>query len=106
MEKPDPADGQKRILAIVSLPLGIYIPAGVTVTIDKTLTFSGQLLDCRVEQGCRATFELFPPILDAMKRGQKISFAVIDGPDRRGLTFSYSLKGFTNAYGRLERKLS
>ena len=102
---PDTAAKDGNIVGIVSLPLGLYIPGGVNVAIDKKTSFKAALVDCRVQEGCRAAFNMTSAITDAMKRGGNISFSVVDGRSRRSLSFNFSLIGFTVAYDAFRKTL-
>jgi len=86
------------VIAIASLPLGVYIPSGVAVDVDDDMVFKAQLLECREDEGCRAAFDLRPKILDAMKKGNEMTIAIVDGRTRRAISFNFSLQGFTAAY--------
>jgi invasion protein IalB len=87
-----------NVVALVSLPLGVYIPSGVAVDVDDDFVFRAQLLECREDEGCRAAFDLTPEILEEMKMGGKMSVAIVDGRSRRTISFNFSLMGFTKAY--------
>jgi len=94
----------QREIVIVMLPLGIHIPAGVTVQIDKTKPFKAELVDCRVDEGCRAAFDFTSEMQSLMKGGRQISFAVIDARNKRKVTFNFSLMKFTDAYKEFTEK--
>ncbi len=99
-------DGQDAsVVALVSLPLGVYIPSGVAVDVDDDFVFRAQLLECREDEGCRAAFDLTPEILEEMKMGGEMSIAIVDGRSRRAIAFNFSLIGFTKAYGEFAARM-
>jgi len=99
-------DGQDaNVVALVNLPLGVYIPSGVAVDVDDDYVFRAQLLECREDEGCRAAFDLTPQILEEMKMGGEMSVAIVDGRSRRALSFNFSLMGFTKAYGEFAARM-
>ena len=93
------------VVALVSLPLGVYIPSGVAVDVDDDFVFRAQLLECREDEGCRAAFDLTPEILEEMKMGGEMSVAIVDGRTRRAIAFNFSLMGFTKAYGEFAARM-
>lgn len=96
---------EKRIIGVAVTPLGIYIPAGVTMRVDQKSPFKAELIDCRSEQGCRAAFDLNPSLLKVFEHGKTVSVSVIDGQNRREVTFGYGLDGFAEAYKAFLKKL-
>jgi len=93
------------VVAIASLPLGLYIPSGVAVDVDEEMVFRAQLLECREDEGCRAAFDVKPEILEAMKKGKQMSIAIVDGRTERAIAFNFSLIGFTKAYEDFSAKM-
>ena len=102
--KKEAANLQYEVVAFAGLPLGLYIPSGVTVKIDDKMTFRAELLDCQAKEGCRAVFMVQPATIDAMSSGKNLSFLIVDGSSRRALSFNYSLQGFAAAYADFLKK--
>ncbi len=103
-DKAKGASSKRQIRAMLLLPLGLYIPNGVSVEIDKSMSFKANLIDCDVKEGCRATFEVQPATLGAIKRGGKIMVTIVDARSGQSIHFRFSLKGFTAAYTEFLRK--
>jgi invasion protein IalB len=97
------AEDQRQIVVVV-LPLGIYIPAGVTVQIDALKPFKAELIDCRANDGCRAAFDFTMDIQSLMRKGRRISFMVIDAKNQRQISFNFPLVQFTSAYREFAEK--
>jgi invasion protein IalB len=80
----------------VGAPLGILIPAGVSVQFDAQKARSMQLVDCD-RSGCRAVLPLPAAQLDELKKGQEISVSFVDSKSGKKLVLKGSLKGFGDA---------
>lgn len=107
-------DGQRRSLlaitvgyqgpnkvptAILRVPLGIYLPAGLT------LEFPGAkpvriVLEICAPNGCVGAAALSPEMLDAMRKGDRGKVALQDNR-RRTINIPISLKGFTAGFAAL-----
>jgi len=95
---------EHRVIGIATVPLGIYLPAGIEVKIDDKPLLA-ELVDCTTEQGCRAAFNVDAATLDALKRGKQLALTVQDRRNDRYVTFSYQLDGFGEAYDEFLRRL-
>jgi invasion protein IalB len=94
-----------NLVAFANLPLGIFIPAGVTVDVDKKHEFKAQLLECNTGQGCRAVFEVQPKLLDLMKKGKTMSVVILDAQNKRKISFHFSLADFEKSYQKFTAKM-
>ncbi len=101
----DNTRSKRQIRGFLLLPLGLYIPNGVSIDIDKSMSLKANLIACDVKEGCRATFEVQPATLSAIKRGGKIVITIVDAKSRKSIHFRYSLKGFSAAYTEFLRKI-
>lgn len=93
------ADAQADVA--VSLELVPYLPAGVTLGVDKGLARKYQFLFCAPATGCLAQPNLSPEDIEAFKGGDVLNmrFAVVSQPTKIAtITSPVSLKGFTAAY--------
>ena len=84
---------------LIVLPLGILLPAGVTMQIDGGAEIPLQVERCE-RQGCRIERLLEPALLNQLKGGKeaKVFFEVYDPQgERRRLGVPISLLGFTAA---------
>lgn len=94
-----PADATRTEL-LVTVPLGLSIPAGVSYDIDGTRPGRLDLVTCD-RGGCLATASpLAADALSAMQGGQKLNiiFASADG---QPITLAMSLAGFTAALQKI-----
>ena len=84
----------------VTVPIGVYLPAGVGVEIDGAAIgrFGYEL--CSPQGVCVATAFLNDDLLTKFKSGGASKFYIKDVRGRDGI-FDLSLKGFTKAYGSL-----
>ena len=89
------ADDEKIAVGIFVMPLGIYLPPGLTLQVDD-----GQIYEMAIEicglKGCRVRFSFDENLLNLFKRGAsaKITFS---GSDQKPIKVPVSLKGFTAA---------
>lgn len=91
---------------IAMLPLGIHIPAGITVAIDDKNKFRAILLDCTVKEGCRAGFDLKGEIKNKIEKAKKLTFNVVDGRNKRKISFHFSLNKFSGVFKEFEKKVA
>jgi len=87
-------------VAIISLPLGIYLPPGIGLKVDE-----GEPVRVPVEVcdggGCRTGITLKDPLRASMKKGVTALILVQDG-SRQSAGLPISLKGFTAALNALQ----
>jgi invasion protein IalB len=91
--------GSSDLGLLVMLPLGILLPAGVTLQIDGGAEMPLQVDRCE-RQGCRIEMLLKPELLTRLKSGSqaKVFFEAFDPQgERRRLGVPISLLGFTAA---------
>lgn len=89
-----------KTVAIIMLPLGLHIPSGIKVSIDKKISFNANLIECKTK-GCRAAFDANEKILTHLKNGEKFYIRLVDSTSRKSLQLTYSLKGFSKTYASL-----
>lgn len=89
------ADDAKTAVGIFVIPLGIYLPSGLTLQVDD-----GQVYEMAIEicgqKGCRVRFSFDETLMNIFKRGSaaKVTFY---GGDQKPISIPVSLKGFTAA---------
>ena len=92
----------KPMLASLTVPLGVNLPAGITVWVegDEKAVRRPPLLFC-VRTGCEATMRMDEVMLTAFRQHLSgvLSFTMVDG---RQVALPISLRGFTNALTFLE----
>lgn len=72
------ARAPKGFVAIVSLPLGVYLAPGLELRIDKGKPYKILFETCN-QAGCHAGFPLDGPVLAAFRRGRQAEFRVWTG---------------------------
>ena len=86
---------------LLTLPLGIFLPSGVVLKVDK-----GQRIDAPVKictaKGCETGIPLDDVLLRTMKWGLVARIAFLDGITRRQITVPVSLMGFNAAFRSLK----
>ena len=90
--------------AVLVLPLGLYLPAGVKLVIDNG-TPMDLVYDRCFAQGCTARATLSTTLLNSMKRGN-VAQVVIREAAERDLILKVSLSGFTAAHKALMTKVA
>jgi invasion protein IalB len=92
--------GEENLLgALFFVPLGIRLPPGLTVQIDKNEPIRLQIERC-TSKGCQAQIALAEPFLSLMKAGSggEVTFEDATG---RLVAVPFSLQGFTAALAKL-----
>lgn len=80
----------------VSVPLGVALSSGTTVTIDHDWPMSAPYTLC-LSSGCIADFEAGPALIDKLKRGHSLEVRAITNKGSE-ITASLPLVGFGEAY--------
>ena len=88
--------GHKTERFLVTVPLGMAIPAGVHIKIDENKPIKIKYSFCHVA-GCVAETAMTPDFLKQMKAGKKIVIATI-GISGKPIGFPVPLNGFGKAY--------
>lgn len=83
----------------VTLPLGVHLPPGLTLQIDKGQTYELAYEVCS-RSGCHVRFSIDAKLLDAFKGGSSAEIAFYNNARKR-VSIPVSLKGFTVALGQL-----
>lgn len=92
-----PPDGLPTVL--VSLPLGIALPPGITVQIDSGSPAIFPIERCEPD-GCRASFKMRDATVQQLSQGRQLRLTFYDG-ERKPLKVSLSLTGFDAAFKAL-----
>jgi invasion protein IalB len=92
--------GATEPVMIVSAPLGLFVPAGISYSIDGA---SPQILPIQTcdQSGCFASQPVTQEMLGAMFKGQKLDIA-FSNMNQQAITLPLSLVGFTAAYDRIK----
>lgn len=90
----------KQPAAILTVPLGVYLPAGLTLTVPNAKPVRIVIEAC-LPKGCRGAVALNDELLDALRKGDKAHVALMDAR-RRQINLPISLKGFTKGFAAVQ----
>lgn len=92
-------DGNEKPLLLITAPLGILLPMGITVEVagHETIRIPVQRCDAG---GCLAYVAMEPPFIDAFKKATEAKVTFHDA-QRRAIGIPLSLKGFTRGMEEL-----
>lgn len=94
-------EGNEHPMLLVTAPLGILLPMGITVEVEGHETIRIPLQRCD-GGGCLAFVGMEEPFVEAMKKGDEAKVTFFDA-QRRGVTIPVSLKGFTKGMQELNK---
>ena len=89
-------EGQEKQRFLVTIPLGMALPAGVHLKVDKNEPMKFKYSFCHVG-GCVAETELSETLMKQMRSGEKMIVAAI-GISGKPVGFPVPLSGFAKAY--------
>ena len=95
-------DDASEPIALLSLPLGISLPPGATMSIDGEQKYDLQIERCEAN-GCRAGLKLSTTLLERFRTGSALSVLFHDAK-RRPIEVPLSLDGFAAGYDALFAK--
>jgi invasion protein IalB len=90
----------KKPLLILLLPMGIYLPAGVTVRFGQDAAKTVQLQSCDTT-GCLAEYALTEAEIAAMLKGQGLTVSV-QSQDKQPVSVQVPATGFSAAYAKIK----
>lgn len=88
-----------------TVPLGIYIPAGIAMKIDEDEQMTIPVHTC-MPAGCEGMLNLEAKTLAALESAKGVNIAFLDAVTRNQITVGVSVSGFRDAYTALRRALS
>ena len=91
---------EKTPTVLISLPLGISLPPGISIRIDDGDTRNFPVERCEPD-GCRAGLKLRAQTVEQLRRGAQLEITFFDN-QRQPITMPLSLTGFSSAYAALE----
>lgn len=94
-----PSDSRKPVL-MIQVPVGLFLPAGLTVSIDDAPVETFPLQTCDLN-GCYAGNPVSDALLSAMKRGSTMTIRFQDLA-KKEIAVPMPLTGFTAAYASIE----
>jgi invasion protein IalB len=92
------ADNKSRVLRVIA-PLGVLLPAGLGLTIDKADVGRAGFVRC-LPRGCFAEVVMDDNLMKALRTGQSATFIIFQTPEE-GIGFPLSLKGFGDGFDKL-----
>jgi invasion protein IalB len=84
--------GEPVTIGVFTVPAGVHLPAGMTVSVDGTNLVAAPFLTCDA-RGCQAEAEVTPEALEALRGGMTMSI-LVERADRQPLSFDFDLNGF------------
>lgn len=92
------ADGKSRLLRIIA-PLGVLLPAGLGLNIDKNDKGRAGFVRC-LPSGCVAEVVMDDKLLTELGSGKTATFIVFETPEQ-GIGIPLTLDGFKDGFGKL-----
>jgi invasion protein IalB len=91
-------DGKTRLLRVIT-PLGVLLPHGLGLTIDKDNVGNVKFTKCG-KSGCIAEIELDEKLFKRFEKGQKAIFVIFQTLEK-GIGIPISLEGFVEGFKEL-----
>jgi len=91
---------EKQVAGRLTVPLGVFLPNGLTLQIDKGEKTSFPLLHCD-QQGCHTTIRLNKDLIAGLKAGKQLTVTFSD-MTQRSIGVPVSLQGFTLGFNHLK----
>ena len=92
------ADQKSRLLRVVA-PMGVLLPSGLGLKIDKTDVGRAGFVRC-LPNGCVAEVVMDDTLVKSLRTGQTATFIIFQTPEE-GIGFPMSLKGFGEGFDKL-----
>jgi invasion protein IalB len=92
------ADQKSRLMRVLA-PLGVLIPSGLGLKIDKTDIGKAGFVRC-LPNGCVAEVQMADELVRQLRSGQTATFIIFQTPEE-GIGIPMSLKGFGEGYDKL-----
>ena len=92
------ADQKSRLMRVLA-PLGVLIPSGLGLKIDKADIGKAGFVRC-LPNGCVAEVQMADELVKQLRGGQTATFIIFQTPEE-GIGIPMSLKGFGEGYDKL-----
>jgi invasion protein IalB len=92
------ADQKSRVLRVIA-PLGVLLPAGLGLVVDKQDVGRAGFVRC-LPRGCFAEVVMDDTLMKQLRTGQTATFIIFQTPEE-GIGFPLSLKGFGDGFDKL-----
>jgi invasion protein IalB len=95
----NPPRADKKTTLVLQLPLGIYLPAGVSMQFGKAAAKTIPIISCD-QSGCYAEYAVTDAEVKSMLNGENLQVAV-QTRDQKPLSVTVPFAGFDVAYSKL-----
>lgn len=95
------SDEDPAPIAYVAAPLGVYLPSGLSLSIDNGKTLRLPFEFCNAS-GCHTRLKLEDDLLRSLKQGGTAQFIIVQFTGGQQFTATVSLRGFTAAFDALK----
>ncbi len=92
------ADHKSRLLRVIA-PLGVLLPSGLGLKVDKTDIGRAGFVRC-LPSGCVAEVVMQDKLLNQMENGTRATFIIFQTPEQ-GIGIPLALKGFKEGFNKL-----
>jgi invasion protein IalB len=92
------ADQKNRLMRVLA-PLGVLLPSGLGLKIDKTDVGRAGFVRC-LPNGCVAEVQMDDTLVKQLRGGQSATFIIFQTPEE-GIGIPMGLKGFGEGYDKL-----
>ena len=92
------ADAKNRLLRVVA-PLGVLLPSGLGLTIDKANVGRAGFVRC-LPTGCVAEVAMKSDLIDQLRNGTDATFIIFQTPEE-GIGIPLALTGFKDGFDKL-----
>lgn len=92
------ADQKSRLMRVLA-PLGVLLPSGLGLKIDKTDVGRAGFVRC-LPNGCVAEVQMDENLLKQLRTGQQATYIIFQTPEE-GIGIPMSLKGFGEGFDKL-----
>jgi invasion protein IalB len=92
------ADQKSRLMRVLA-PLGVLLPSGLGLKIDKTDVGRAGFVRC-LPNGCVAEVQMDENLIKTMRTGQAATFIIFQTPEE-GIGIPMGLKGFGEGFDKL-----
>src|ERR1700754_2498274 len=92
------ADAKSRLMRVLA-PLGVLLPSGLGLKIDKTDVGRAGFVRC-LPNGCVAEVQMDENLLKQLRTGQQATYIIFQTPEE-GIGIPMSLKGFGEGFDKL-----
>ena len=94
-----PGDTRQPVM-LVQLPLGMYLPGGLTLQVDEE---KGQLVPIQScdQRACYVGLPVTAEMLTSLKKGQRLNL-IIQSANRESITIPHPLSDFSDQYQKIQ----